>query len=95
MNFKRYLLHVSTAMTAIFGGTFLIRYFKNGDILIDQLVLAVIGLVLLLISLQLRKKETSQQSDQTQNYSDSFTADRLDSYKSEGDYRKKPRKKDD
>ena len=89
MDFKRYLLHVSTVMTAIFGGTFLFRYLRDGDVLKDQLVLGVIGLALLLISLALRKKESNKQNSQNKTDSAFVTTKRLESYKTDDNERTK------
>lgn len=94
MDFKRYLLHVSTAMTAIFGGTFLIRYFRDGDILKDQLILGVIGVVLLLISLRLRKKESNKPNSQNKIDSAFLTTRRLESYQTDDTERKKSKNPD-
>ena len=43
----------------IFGGVFTIRYFMDGEILLDQLIVACIGLILLIALVLWRKKHIS------------------------------------
>ena len=56
MKNNQILLILAAIIIIIFGGTFTIRYFRHGEILLDQLIVAFIGLILLLASLLWRKK---------------------------------------
>ncbi|WP_010306288.1 hypothetical protein [Kurthia senegalensis] len=46
-----YLLFFASMMLIIFGGTFLIRYTRTGDVLVDQLLGVFVGIVLLIGSI--------------------------------------------
>ncbi len=46
-----YLLFFASMMLIIFGGTFLIRYIRTGDVLVDQLLGIFVGIALLIVSI--------------------------------------------
>ena len=56
MKNNQFLIMISAIMIIIFGGVFTIRYLRNGEMLLDQLIIVAIGLILLLGSLLWRKK---------------------------------------
>jgi len=45
-----YLFRLAILILIIFGGTFTLRYFKTGELLLDQLIGGVVGLALLLFA---------------------------------------------
>lgn len=49
------LIRLSVMMLVIFGGIFIMRYFIKGELLLDQLIGASAGLILLISSLVWRK----------------------------------------
>ncbi|KGR79462.1 hypothetical protein [Ureibacillus sinduriensis] len=49
------LIRLSIIIMVIFGGTFTFRYFRAGELLLDQIVGVSVGLVLLIASLIWRK----------------------------------------
>lgn len=55
MKNKQILVMLSAIIIIIFLGTFIIRYFRYDEILLDQLIVAFIGLILLICSLLWRK----------------------------------------
>lgn len=56
MKNNQFLVILATLMIIIFGGTFTIRYFRHGEILLGQLIVAFMGLILLLGSILWRKE---------------------------------------
>ncbi len=56
MKNNQFLIMISAIMIIIFGGVFTTRYLRSSEMLLDQLIVAVIGLILLLGSLLWRKK---------------------------------------
>lgn len=55
MNINSYLIQLSVTIIAIFGGTFTIRYFRTGELLLDQIIGASVGIILLIASLIWRR----------------------------------------
>jgi hypothetical protein len=51
MKINSYLLHLAITIIVIFGGTFIIRYFRTGELLLDQIIGASVGVILLIVSL--------------------------------------------
>lgn len=57
MKINLFLLQLAITMLVIFGGAFSIHYFITGELLLDQLIGTIIGFVLLISSLILRRKQ--------------------------------------
>lgn len=55
MKINSYLIQLAITIIAIFGGTFTIRYFRTGELLLDQIIGASFGIILLIASLIWRK----------------------------------------
>lgn len=55
MKINLFLIQLAITTIVIFGGTFTIRYFRTGELLLDQLIGASIGFVLLISSLIWRR----------------------------------------
>lgn len=55
MKINTYLIQLGTMILLIFGGTFVLRYLKFGEFLLDQLIGASVGFVLLIGSMIWRK----------------------------------------
>ena len=51
MKINSYLLQLAITIIVIFGGTFIIRYFRTGELLFDQIIGASVGVILLITSL--------------------------------------------
>ena len=51
MKINSYLLQLAITIIVIFGGTFIIRYFRTGELLLDQIIGASVGVILLIVSL--------------------------------------------
>ncbi|PGK52561.1 hypothetical protein CN918_28205 [Priestia megaterium] len=65
MKINDYLIQLSITIIIIFGGTFVIKYFRTGDILIPQGIAFAIGLILIISSFIWRyshKRKTRSQS---------------------------------
>lgn len=58
MKINVYLIYLSSSIILIFGGLFTIRYFTRGELLLDQLIASLIGIVILIGSLVWRKINT-------------------------------------
>ena len=56
MKINIYLIQLAGLIIVIFGGTFTIHFFRTGELLIDQIIGASIGIVLLITSLVWRQK---------------------------------------
>ena len=56
MNINGYLIRLSYTILVIFGGTFTIHFVKTGEVLIDQLLGASVGIILLVASWVWRKR---------------------------------------
>ena len=50
-----YFIQLSLTIIVIFGGTLVIRYFRTNEILVDQLIGASVGVLLLIASLIWRR----------------------------------------
>lgn len=55
MQTNQFSIKLSTIIIIIFGGVFIIRYLRADEFLLDQLIGAVIGVILLVASLLWRK----------------------------------------
>ena len=55
LKINTYLIQLAVTIIVIFGGTFTIRYFRTGELLLDQIIGASIGIVLLIATLIWRK----------------------------------------
>ncbi|WP_186321456.1 hypothetical protein [Bacillus sp. FJAT-22090] len=55
MKINTYLIQLAVAIIVILGGTFTIRYFRTNELLIDQMIGASVGVLLLIASLIWRK----------------------------------------
>ena len=55
MMFNLYLIQLAIIIMTIFGGRFIILYFIKGEVLLDNLIVASVGLILLISSLIWRK----------------------------------------
>ncbi|SMQ78116.1 hypothetical protein SAMN05444673_3249 [Bacillus sp. OV166] len=51
MKINSYLLQLAIIIIVIFGGTFIIRYIRTGELLLDQIIGASVGVILLITSL--------------------------------------------
>jgi hypothetical protein len=51
MKINSYLLQLAITIIVIFGGTFIIRYIRTGELLLDQIIGASVGVILLITSL--------------------------------------------
>lgn len=56
MKINTYLVQLGITMIIIFGGTFSIRYFRTGEVLLDQIICVGVGVVVLILSLLWRSK---------------------------------------
>ena len=69
MERNAFLIRLSVSLMLLFGGIFVLRYFKNDEILIDQLAGVLVGMFLLIGSLiwrrKLLKKRKSKYIDKT------------------------------
>ena len=55
MKINTYLIQLAVTIIVILGGIFTIRYFRTGELLLDQIIGASIGIVLLIATLIWRK----------------------------------------
>ncbi|WP_240377039.1 hypothetical protein [Bacillus piscicola] len=55
MKINSYLIQLAITIIAIFGGTFTIRYFNTGELLVDQIIGVSVGALLFIASLIWRK----------------------------------------
>ena len=55
MKINTYFIQLAITIIVIFGGVFTIRYFRTGELLLDQIIGASVGIVLLIASLIWRK----------------------------------------
>lgn len=61
MKINLFLIQFAITIMVIFGGTFIMRYFIKGELLLDQLIGASVGLILLISSLIWRKINKQKQ----------------------------------
>ncbi|MFD2114222.1 hypothetical protein ACFSTH_14720 [Paenibacillus yanchengensis] len=54
---RRALQSIGTSLLIILGGRFVIGYFKDGTFYIVELIMAIIGLLLLINSFLIKKKQ--------------------------------------
>jgi len=54
-----FLISFAIITTVIFGGVFTIRYFRTGELLLDQFIGAIVGVILLGATLIWRKAKKS------------------------------------
>ena len=55
LKFNSYLIQLAISIIVIFGGTFTIRYFRTGELLLDQIIGTTVGVILLVATLIWRK----------------------------------------
>ena len=55
LKINTFLIQFAITIIVIFGGTFTIRYFITGELLLDQMIGATVGVILLVASLIWRK----------------------------------------
>ena len=55
MKINSYLLQLAITVIVIFGGTFIFRYIRTGELLLDQIIGASVGVLLLMTSLIWRR----------------------------------------
>ena len=55
MKINTFLIQLAVTTIVIFGGTFTIRYFRTGELLLDQIIGALVGIILLIATLIWRK----------------------------------------
>lgn len=55
MKINSYFIQLAITIVVIFGGTFIIRYLRTGELLLDQIIGVSVGFILLLASLLWRK----------------------------------------
>ena len=55
MKINTYLIQLAVMIIVIFGGVFSIRYFRTGELSLDQFIGASVGIVLLIATLSWRK----------------------------------------
>ncbi|HHW38426.1 MAG TPA: hypothetical protein GXX18_14500 [Bacillales bacterium] len=51
MKINSYLIQLAITIIVIFGGTFTIRYFRTGELLLDQIIGVTVGVILLIATL--------------------------------------------
>ncbi|MBX0358409.1 hypothetical protein [Halobacillus sp. Nhm2S1] len=56
MEINRFFLMFATTMILIFGGVFFLRYLRSGEYLVDHLLGALAGLLILILGLIWRQK---------------------------------------
>ncbi len=56
MKTNLFFIQFSISILLIFGGTFTLRYFKTGELLVDQIIGITAGLLILIASLVWRIK---------------------------------------
>lgn len=55
MKINSYLIQLAITIIVILGGIFTIRYFRTGELLLDQIIGATVGVILLVATLIWRK----------------------------------------
>lgn len=56
---NQYLISLSISMIMIFGGVSIVRYIRMDDILLDQIIVASVGIIILISSLIYKRKNTN------------------------------------
>lgn len=51
LKINSYLIQLAITIIVIFGGTFTIRYFRTGELLLDQIIGVTVGVILLIATL--------------------------------------------
>ncbi|MGD6832919.1 hypothetical protein ACQCT5_12195 [Sutcliffiella halmapala] len=62
MELNSYVIRLSFLIIGIFGGVFLFRYIKNGELLFDQLIGVTVGVLLLVIAVIWRRTNQTSSS---------------------------------
>lgn len=60
MKINTYFIQLASTIIVIFGGTFTIRYFRAGELLLDQLIGAMVGILLLMATIIWKKSLLSK-----------------------------------
>ncbi|MEH7350306.1 hypothetical protein [Gottfriedia acidiceleris] len=55
MKINSYLIQLAITIILIFGGTFTIHYFRKSEILLDPMIGAIVGVILLVAALFWKK----------------------------------------
>jgi len=55
MKLNIYFIQLAITIIVIFGGTFTIRYFRTGEFLLDQMIGASVGIILLIATISWKK----------------------------------------
>jgi len=55
LKINTYFIQLAITILVVFGGTFIIRYFRTGELLLDQMIGATVGILLLIITMVYRK----------------------------------------
>ena len=63
MKVNTYFIQLAITIIVIFGGTFTIRYFRTGELLLDQMIGATVGILLLIATIIWRKILVKQAAD--------------------------------
>ncbi|MDN4492990.1 hypothetical protein [Ureibacillus aquaedulcis] len=61
MKTNTFLIRLAIMIIIIFGITFTIRYFRTGELLLDQIIGAVVGVIMLFATLIWRKLSMKEQ----------------------------------
>ncbi|WP_417900383.1 hypothetical protein ABN702_09105 [Bacillus haimaensis] len=62
MELNSYVIRLSLMIIGIFGGVFLFRYIKNGELLLDQLIGVTVGVLLLVVAVIWRRTNQTSSS---------------------------------
>lgn len=55
MAVNSFLIRLSLIIIIIFGGTFILRYVRTGELFLDQMISGIVGVILLIACLIWRK----------------------------------------
>lgn len=51
MKIHSFIMRLALLISIIFGGTFTIRYIKTGELLLDQMLGGILGIVLIIVTI--------------------------------------------
>ena len=55
LKINTYFIQLAITILVVFGGTFIIRYSRTGELLLDQMIGASVGILLLIVTMVYRK----------------------------------------
>ena len=55
LKINTYFIQLAITILVVFGGAFIIRYFRTGELLLDQMIGASVGILLLIVTMVYRK----------------------------------------